>query len=305
MQGPGVTRSIGDDAAVLQPEPGRELVISTDTLNEGVHFLPDADPDALGYKSLAVNLSDLAAMGARPRWALMSLSLPCADQDWVDAFARGFARLAKRYGLVLVGGDTCSGPLSVTVVILGDVPSSEALRRDGGAAGDLIYVSGTLGDAALALRQRLAGQPANAPIDQALDRPEPQIELGLRLRGLANACIDLSDGLLADLEHLARASGLGAEILLDKLPASPCLASLPDKERWSLQLGGGDDYQLCFTVPEAAAPQLEEIASCLGIRLSPVGRLLTGERVRCLDADRNEQAPEVNAWAHFSSGHVS
>lgn len=301
VQGPGVACSIGDDAAILRPATGRELVVATDTLNEGIHFLPGADAHALGHKALAVNLSDIAAMGARPRWALLSLSLPVADKNWIDDFANGFARLAKRFGVTLVGGDTCSGPLSITVVILGDVPTGEALRRDTGMAGDLVYVSGTLGDAALALRGRLAGQPATADLDRALDCPRPQLELGRRLRGLATACIDLSDGLLADLGHLGRASGLGAEIQLDQLPASAHLAALGDAERWSLQLAGGDDYGLCFSVPESGSAVLPDISRDLGVGLTRVGRLVRGTRVQCLDAAQDEWTPPAQGWEHFSS----
>ncbi len=301
VQGAGVACSIGDDAAILSPTAGRELVVATDTLNEGIHFLPGADPQALGHKALAVNLSDIAAMGARPRWALLSLSLPVADKNWVDGFASGFAQLAKQHGVTLVGGDTCSGPLSVTVVMLGDVPAGEALRRDTAEAGDLVYVSGMLGDAALALRERLAGCPATAELDQALDCPGPQLELGRRLRGLASACIDLSDGLLADLGHLVRASGLGAELQLDQLPASPHLGALSDAERWALQLAGGDDYGLCFSIPESGSTVMQDISRDLGVKLTQVGRLVPGTRVKCLNAEQEEWAPPTQGWEHFST----
>jgi thiamine-monophosphate kinase len=301
VRGAGVQRSIGDDAAVLLPDAGRELLVATDTLNEGVHFLPGADPASLGYKALAVNLSDLAAMGARARWALLALSMPAADERWIDGFAAGFAELARRCGVSLVGGDTCSGSLSVTVTVLGDVPAGQSLCRDGAAAGDLVYVSGSLGDAALALRRRLAGQPCPVELERALDRPEPQLALGRRLRGLATACIDLSDGLLADLGHLARASGLGAAIELGRLPASPPLASLPPEDRWTLQLSGGEDYGLCFTLPESACGALDEIARDLGIRLTRAGRLQAGDGVACLTPDQDEWVPASPGWEHFSA----
>lgn len=300
VQGEGVVRSIGDDAAVLSPAEGRELVVATDTLNEGVHFLPGADPEALGHKALAVNLSDLAAMGARARWALLSLSLPAADGAWIDSFARGFAGLAGRFNVALVGGDTCSGPLSVSVTILGDVPCGQAIGRDGSAAGDLVFVSGPLGDAALALRRRLAKQPCDAELDRALDRPEPHLELGRRLRGLATSCIDLSDGLLSDLGHMARASGLGAELHLDLLPASPAVSALSREDRWTLQLTGGDDYGLCFSVPESALHKIGELGRDLGLVVSQVGRMTIGDRVRCLDPEQVEWTPATSAWEHFS-----
>lgn len=300
VQGEGVERSIGDDAAVLLPAAGRELVVATDTLNEGVHFLAGADPEALGHKALAVNLSDLAAMGARARWALLSLSLPAADEAWIDGFARGFADLARRFNVVLVGGDTCAGPLSMTVTILGDAPCGQTLGREAGNAGDLVFVAGSLGDAALALRHRLAGQACAEELDRALDRPEPQLALGRQLRGLATACIDLSDGLLADLGHLARCSGLGAELQLDQLPASPQVAALAPEDRWSLQLTGGEDYGLCFSVPESALDKLRQIGRELGLAISHVGRLTAGDRVRCLTASGEEWVPVTRAWEHFS-----
>src|SRR5512134_634676 len=215
---------VGDDAAVLRPAPGNDLVVSTDMMVAGRHFLPGADPAGLGHKALAVNLSDMAAMGAAPRWATLALALPEADEPWLEAFARGFFELAERHGVELVGGDTTRGPLNLCVQILGEVPTGRALRRDGARPGDDIWVSGRLGDAALLLAHRrgelvLAPQQA-AACRRALDLPEPRVALGLRLRGLAHACIDISDGLLADLGHVLERSRAGATVSLEAIPRS-------------------------------------------------------------------------------------
>lgn len=299
VQGPGVELSIGDDAALLAPEPGKRLVVSTDTLNESIHFLPDADPGGVGHKALAVSLSDLAAMGAEPRWALLNLSLPGADEAWLEAFCAGFAKLATTHGVTLVGGDTCEGPRSVTVTVLGSLAAGGSLRRDGAGAGDLVVVSGALGDAALALSLRQAGQEAGMEGMAALERPTPRLALGQGLRPLASACIDLSDGLYADVGHIARASGLGVEIDLGALPASPALLALPEEKRWNLQLCGGDDYELCFTVPAARRDEVQDLGDHLGLPLAVVGRMVTGDDVRCLRPDGRDYTPERPAWEHF------
>ena len=297
--GPGVVLSIGDDAAVLGGLGDQQLVAATDTLNAGIHFLDDVDPFSLGHKALAVNLSDLAAMGATPRWALLSLSLPDADPDWLDAFADGFGALARVHGVSLVGGDTCQGGMSIGVTVLGTVPPGQALRRGGAAAGDQIYVSGALGDAALALRERLAGRGVAGPLARALDFPEPQLALGQGLRPLASACIDLSDGLLADLGHVARQSGLAARVWLDRLPTSPFLEAVAGDERYTLQLGGGEDYGLCFSARPERQEAIGSLAASLGARVTRIGELETGAGIRCLRADGREFLAGETGWEHF------
>jgi thiamine-monophosphate kinase len=297
--GPGVVLSIGDDAALLDGLGDQQLVAATDTLNTGVHFLEDVDPFALGHKALAVNLSDLAAMGASPRWALLSLSLPEPDPDWLDDFADGFGALARANGVSLVGGDTCKGAMSIGVTVLGTVPPGQALLRGGAAAGDHVYVSGTLGDAALALRERLAGRRVAEPLARSLDLPKPELALGQGLRPLASACIDLSDGLLADLGHLARQSGLAARVELDRLPTSALLEAVAEEERLTLQLTGGEDYGLCF----CAAPEREEaigsLAASVGVTVTRIGEIEAGDGVRCVSASGGEWFPAVTGWEHF------
>jgi thiamine-monophosphate kinase len=258
-----VLLGIGDDAALLAtPGPSEALVVCVDTLNVGVHFLPDCAPAALGHKALAVNLSDLAAMGARPRWATLSLSLPEPDADFVDGLIDGLLALADEHDVALVGGDTTRGPLSVCVQAIGLVEPARALRRDAAKAGDALYLSGCTGDAAAGLallQQRLScgDEALRAALIERLERPQPRIAIGRELCGVARAAIDVSDGLLADLGHVLKASGgLGAVIDLDALPVSEALcALLPDEsQRWPLQLGGGDDYEL-LVCGDAAAIQ--------------------------------------------------
>ena len=297
--GPGVVLSIGDDAAVLAGLGDQQLVAATDTLNAGIHFLDDVSPFALGHKALAVNLSDLAAMGATPRWALLNLSLDHPDPDWLDAFADGFAALARKHGVSLVGGDTCRGALSLGVTVLGTVPPGEALCRSGAAAGDRVYVSGTLGDAALALRERLAGRPVTESLARALDFPEPELALGKGLRPLASACIDLSDGLLADLGHLARESGLAARVELKLLPTSRSLEAMDEDERFALQLAGGEDYGLCFSAAPERQVAILALAASLGVTVTPIGELEAGTGIRCLRRDGSEWLPTRTGWEHF------
>jgi thiamine-monophosphate kinase len=249
-----VRLGVGDDAALLQVPPGCELVAATDTLVAGVHFPPGSPPASIGHRALAVNLSDLAAMGARPAWALLALTLPEADEAWLGEFATGLSDLARAHEVSLVGGDTTRGPLCITVQLLGHVPAGEALRRGGGRAGDVLFVSGTCGDAAagLAIEQGQLAAPPDAR-DYLRERflfPTPRVALGERLRGFASACIDVSDGLLADAGKLASASHVGAELAYADLPLSePLPAALGERRARELALGGGDDYELCFAVP--------------------------------------------------------
>ncbi|HET7843384.1 MAG TPA: thiamine-phosphate kinase [Xanthomonadales bacterium] len=285
-----VALGIGDDGAVLRVPRGRELVVAVDTLVAGVHFPRDTAPADVGWKSLAVNLSDLAAMGAEPAWATLALTLPEPDAQWVRAFARGFAALAKRHGVALVGGDTTRGPLCVTVQAHGFVPPRRALRRDGARAGDAVFVSGTLGDAAAGL-----AHPRVAPLRARLDRPTPRVALGLALRGVASAAIDVSDGLAADLGHVLDASGVGAALDVDAMPASNALRGAVADLR-ALQLGGGDDYELCFTVPAKRVDRVARIARDLR---TPLTRIGTIERERGLrDADGRTLAR--SGYVHFT-----
>jgi thiamine-monophosphate kinase len=249
-----VTLGIGDDAAILGVPPGSALVATTDTLVAGVHFPHGSAAAAIGHRALAVNLSDLAAMGARPAWALLALTLPEAQEAWLEEFSAGLGALAREYRVALVGGDTTRGPLCVTVQLLGLVPAGAALRRSGARAGDALFVSGTPGDAAagLALEQRRLEAPPEAR-DYLRERfllPTPRVALGERLREYASACIDVSDGLLGDAGKLAQASGVALEVHFESLPISEALrATLGDEEARRLALSGGDDYELCFAVP--------------------------------------------------------
>jgi thiamine-monophosphate kinase len=279
---PGTVLGVGDDGALLKPTPGQELVVSTDMLVAGRHFFLDADPEKLGRKALAVNLSDLAAMGAQPRWALLALALPEPDEAWVGAFARGFMDLAAQFRVDLVGGDTTHGSLNVCVTVLGEVPDGEALRRDGARAGDDIWISGTVGDAALALahlRRRLALDPQDAAFCLArLDTPTPRVALGLALRGIAHAAIDVSDGLAQDLAHILERSEVGAIVEFSQLPRSAVMARLTDRALAAqCMLAGGDDYELLFTAPPGVRRLLEELGRELGLPLTPIGRI-TAER---------------------------
>lgn len=295
-----VTLGIGDDAALLRLPPGQELAVTTDTLNSGVHFPGDTAPCDLGWKALAVNLSDVAAMGAQPLWCTLALSLPRADATWIDAFLDGFCELAVQHQVVLVGGDITRGPLSICVTALGGAPAGHALRRDAARPGDDIWVTGTLGDAAAALAQLQAGGVADPALRARLDRPQPRVGFGLALRGLAHACIDVSDGLLQDLGHMCRASGVGAEVWLDRLPASPAFAAraTPDT-RHGEQATGGDDYELCFTAPPR---QRETIAGLRvdGISATRIGTATNQPDVRALLANGDVWTAPRAGYAHFA-----
>lgn len=296
-----VVLGIGDDAALLQVPPGRLLAVATDTLNIDVHFPGDTGAAELGWKSLAVNLSDLAAMGAQPAWATLSLSLPHAGEPWLDAFLDGFLDLATRHDVALVGGDTTRGPLSVSVTVHGFVEAGAALRRDGAREGDDIWVSGTLGDAAAALAQWRAGGAGDPELRARLDRPVPRVEAGLALAGMAHAAIDVSDGLLADLGHVCSASGVGAEVRLDALPASPLLLKRFDAQaRAALQATGGDDYELCFTAAPARRDAIVGIARRCDVPLTRIGCIVAGTGVRALHPDGTEWHPERSGYTHFT-----
>src|SRR5665647_435323 len=251
---PNALLGIGDDAALLKVSDDYVLAVSSDMLVSGTHFFPDADPFMLGHKTLAVNLSDMAAMGATPRWATLAIALPDANETWLERLSAGFFALAQQHGVELIGGDTTRGPLNLCVTILGEVPAQHALKRSGAQPGDEVWVSGTLGDAALALahlqgRVALSGE-ALAACAQVLHQPQPRVALGLALRGIASSAIDISDGLLADLGHILDASHAAAEIDLALLPVSSVMRAyvkIPLGQKCALS--GGDDYELCFTAP--------------------------------------------------------
>lgn len=303
---PDVLLGIGDDAALLaSPPAGEALCVCVDTLNAGVHFPAETAPFDIGWKALAVNLSDLAAMGAMPRWATLALSLPSPDPAFVDAVIDGLLSLAEQHDVALVGGDTTRGPLSLTVQAIGSVAPAQALRRDAARAGDALYVSGTLGDAAagLALVQgRIAcGHAAVAETLRArLDRPTPRLALGRALAGVARAGIDVSDGLLADLGHVLQASGVGAVIDLDALPASTALcALLPEAEqRGPLQLAGGDDYEL---VVGGDAERIEALPAFARGELTRIGRITAEPGFAfARGAQPCDYAPATRGYQHFA-----
>ncbi len=301
---PNALLGIGDDAALLKLSNGNVLAVSCDMLASGTHFFPDADPFLLGHKTLAVNLSDMAAMGATPRWATLAIALPDADETWLERFSAGFFALAQQYGVELIGGDTTRGPLNLCVTILGEVPAQQALLRSGAQPGDEIWVSGTLGDAALALahlqgRIALSGEEL-ATCAQVLHQPQPRVALGLALRGIASSAIDISDGLLADLGHILDASHAAAEIGLALLPVSSAMRAyvkLPLGEQCALS--GGDDYELCFTVPVMRHAEITGISDRLGLPLTRIGKIVAGSGCIVHDVAGNQLNLENGGYEHF------
>jgi thiamine-monophosphate kinase len=288
-----VALGIGDDAALLRVPAGAELVQTTDALVSGAHFLADDDPEAIGHRLLAANLSDVAAMGGEPAWALLSLTLPSADEAWLAAFARGFGLLARAQGVALVGGNLARGPLQASLTLSGFVPAGQALRRSGARAGDELWVSGSPGEAraGLGLRHpqlRAAPLPGAAGLDgrtrAALvarwERPEARVSLGIALRGLASAAIDVSDGLWVDLGRLAAASGCGALIDEESLPVSAALRAAAGQEAVRELLAGGEDYELCVAAPPAQAAGLQAAAAAAGVPLARIGRLAPGTGIQ-------------------------
>ena len=298
---PDVVLGIGDDAAVLQVPADCLLVVATDTLNDGVHFPIDTAPADLGWKSLAVNLSDLAAMGAQPAWCTLSLSIHEADASWLDAFLDGFLAVAQAHGVVLVGGDTTRGPLSVCVTVHGFADFGHALRRSGALVDDDLWVTGTLGDAAAALAQWRAGGATEPALRQRLDRPTPRVATGRALSRIAQACIDVSDGLLADVGHLCVASAVGARIELDALPASDALrAMFTEETRRVLQTAGGDDYELCFSAAPSWRDAIAAIAADTGVPITRIGRVVAGAGVFARDRDGNDWQAPRSGFDHFT-----
>jgi thiamine-monophosphate kinase len=278
--------------------------VTVDTLVAGVHFPHDMPPSLLGYRLMAVNLSDLAAMAAQPRWATLALTLPSADEAWLEGFSRGLFELAERYGVSLVGGDLTRGPLTLTLQLMGRVERDRMLLRGGGRVGDDIYVTGTLGDSSAGIRlvtERADAPPgsAAAALKERFYRPVPRVGAGLALGGIASAAIDISDGLLADLGHICEASGCGAMLDVEHVPLSAELLSLfPPQEALAHALGGGDDYELCFTAPPAQAEAVEAALEASGTLVRRVGRLVPGQSITCT-RDGELYVPPASGYRHF------
>jgi thiamine-monophosphate kinase len=298
---PETLLGIGDDCALLSVPAGMALAVTMDTLVEGRHFPSATTPRDLGHKTLAVNLSDLAAMGAQPAWATLSLSLPDADEGWLSEFAAGLFMLAQEHGVELVGGDTVRGPRVITLQLHGWVPPHEALRRSGARTGDLIFVTGTLGDGGAGLacvNGELSGTDADtAHVRSRLHRPTPRVAAGRALRGLASAAIDVSDGLAADLGHILERSGVGARVNVDSLPLSPSMqrmSSIPQAHRFALT--GGDDYELCFTVSPRRVGEL----AALPVPYTQIGIIEATPGLRLVDGAGNPLALEQAGYDHFA-----
>lgn len=312
----GVVLGIGDDAAILNVPAGAELIAAVDTIVAGRHFLADAAPAGIGHRALAVNLSDLAAMGATPAWATLALTIPSADPVWLEGFARGLWALAERHGVALVGGDTTGGPLTVSIQLLGHLPRGTALRRGGAASGDLLVVTGTLGDAGAGLwfaqaratphavqeSKGIATRVQDAHLRELIERfeyPTPRVEFGIAARGIASAAMDISDGLVADLPKLAEASGLAAAVAVERLPLSTALsASFSAAQARDWALGAGDDYELLLTVSPDRLGALQAAAASSGVILSTIGELRRGSGVSWSFKGR-EFTPAVRGYEHF------
>jgi thiamine-monophosphate kinase len=296
---------IGDDAALLPVASGKVLAVSTDMLVSGRHFFPDTDPYLLGRKSLAVNLSDIAAMGATPRWATLALALPEIDAHWLESFAKGFFSMADEFAVELVGGDTTRGSLNICVQIMGETDRDKALRRDRAKAGDIVWISGELGGAALALAhlQGRIALPAQALVRCAarLHNPSPRVALGLALQGIAQSAIDISDGLVGDLGHILSCSDVAGKIHLDRIPCAPDLLphldGLPGKQ---MMLAGGDDYELCFTAPASYTQAINDIALQLKLPLTAIGEIVSGSGLIILDDRDRPLDLHLKSFDHFA-----
>jgi thiamine-monophosphate kinase len=296
---------VGDDCALLAPSAGMQLAVSTDMLVEGRHFFLQANPIKLGHKSLAVNLSDLAAMGATPVAFTLALSLPAAEAEWLQAFSEGLFKLADEYDCQLIGGDTTKGPLNICITVFGEVPCGSALRRDAAREDDDIWVSGTLGDARLAL----AGYREEILLDSAtieaaaelLHEPQPRVALGIALRGIAHAAIDISDGFIGDLGHILQRSNVGATVDVDALPAGPTLARRSPELRRRFTLAGGDDYELCFTAPPSKRDAVIAAGEASGTPVTRVGRIESLTGLRLTDGNGVPLELALTSFDHFAS----
>lgn len=297
---------VGDDCALVDVSNGMDLAVSTDTMVSGTHFFPDVDPETLGHKALAVNLSDIAAMGAMPYWATLALTVPAVNHEWLGKFAKGFFDLAEEFGVSLIGGDTTKGPLTVTVTIMGEVPAGAALRRSGATVGNDIWVSGNLGDAALAVAHRRGllklseGEYMEAVM--RLYEPIPRVKLGQALRGLATSAIDISDGLIGDLHHVCALSKVGATVELERLPVSAIGARHVDTPAGLTAVAaGGDDYELCFTAPANSRDSIEDLTEVLGVPLTRIGEIRKGKGVSLLGAGGKPIAIDGRGFDHFTA----
>jgi len=295
---------VGDDAALMSLQPGMQLAVSADMLVEGRHFFSGSDPCLLGRKVLAVNLSDMAAMGAIPRWFTLALALPSADADWLTEFSAGLRAMALEHGVALVGGDTTRGPLTISIQIMGEVEHGAGLLRSGGQPGDELWVSGLLGSAAATVmhRQGRVILPPDVLAHSAsrLDNPTPRIALGRHLRGLASAALDISDGLLGDAGHIGERSGCGVIVELPRVPYWPGLACLPQLLLQEAILSGGDDYELCFTAPATQRETIIALSHSLDLPLTCVGRLIAGQGVCVLGADGSPLGIQHAGFDHFA-----
>ena len=299
-----VILGIGDDAAIVRVPDDRDCAVATDTMLAGVHFPASVSAEDLGYRALAVNLSDLAAVGAEPAWATLALTIPEADPQWLENFARGFLTLAAEHGVQLIGGDVTRGPLSITVTIQGLLPRNRALRRSGARPGDLIYVSGTLGDAALGLQYVNASKAFPAEHGTFLAarffRPVARVELGRALLDVATSAIDISDGLSADLGHILDSSHVGATVEVSRLPLSAAMRSVADTEQaLRYALSGGDDYELCCTVPPSDVSRIEAAGESCGCAVTCVGVITAMPGLRLLKADRSAIQLDTHGYHHF------
>jgi thiamine-monophosphate kinase len=309
-----VILGIGDDCALIQPRGDEEIAITSDMLVEGRHFFVGAAPEQLGRKALAVNLSDLAAMGAKPTGFTLAIALPTVDHAWLEAFSKGLFAIAKEYSCPLIGGDTTAGPLTISITAFGSIPTGKAIRRSGAKAGDDIWVSGTVGDARLtlaALRHEIILSAEDLQkIERRMHKPTPRIELGMQLRNIASAALDVSDGLLGDLRHILKQSQVDAEIQLDQLPKSATL----QKQNVSIQnqfaACGGDDYEICFTAPSSQRENIQAISKSIGLPLTIIGKMVSKKdvevKVDLLDDSGTllsdvEAAPFLNSFDHFAS----
>jgi thiamine-monophosphate kinase len=302
---PGAVLGVGDDCALLAPTPGMQLAVTSDMLLEGRHFSPQDSPAGIGHKSLAVNLSDLAAMGAVPRWATLSIALPEENDAWLTAFARGFFRLADLHGIELVGGDTTRGALTICITAMGEVPPGQALRRDGAQVGDDVWVSGVLGSAAMALAYRqgrlFMEQIDAARVLPALYLPTPRLALGIALRGIASAAIDISDGLLGDLGHILERSAAGATLDFAALPTLPAAQNyLHEAVARDCVLAGGDDYELCFTAPADRRDAVLAAAAGVDMAVTRIGRITAEPGLAVVDADGRPIPLTRTGYDHFA-----
>ena len=298
---------VGDDAALIQIRAGHQLAVSADMSVAGTHFLESCPAYFVGWKSLAVNVSDMAAMGASPKWATLAIALPNIGEAWLAEFSRGFFACADKFGISLIGGDTTRGPLNISVQIMGEVPTGKALRRDEAKAGDEIWVSGTLGEAALGLAQLQNKLPENTLSDtekqsciNALQAPQPRVALGLALQAIAHSAIDISDGLLADLGHVLERSNLGANLYWERIPHVNVSNGIDITQLHRLSLAGGDDYELCFTAPASQHDAILAIGKNLNLKLSAIGETTQANGLNIYD--KNHQAIELKSagYDHFS-----